>query len=66
MSSRVFTASRKAQGFRDQAHLDAFYRYYDHTKTCANCGPGQQVAVDDGYQGTFAPCPVGRSLDLAR
>lgn len=64
--SRIFTPERKAQGFRDQAHLDAFYRYFDHTKTCTDCGPGQSVFIDDGWQATFAPCAVGRELDLAR
>lgn len=32
MAGRVFDAARKAQGFKSQEHLDAFYAYHDHSK----------------------------------
>lgn len=65
---RVFDAGRKAQGFKSQAHLDAFYRAYDHSSSCAACKALDGYALlDDGYQPTSGRCPEGRRLDeLAR
>lgn len=57
MFNRVFTEQRKAQGFKSQAHLDAFYAYYDHTQTCAECQkPGRGMLLDDGWQPTLNRC----------
>lgn len=37
--NRAFNAKRQAQGFKSQAHLDAFYAYYDHAYgQCDECG----------------------------
>jgi hypothetical protein len=70
---RVFTAARKQQGFRDQAHLDAFYTYYDHVLAgtragrdgcgCGTPGPGHDGP--DGWQPTTNLCPQGRQLGKA-
>jgi len=60
---RRFTPERAAQGFRSQAELDAFYRYYDHTQTCVACQqPGPPAWVDDGWQPTRTQCPEGLRL----
>lgn len=60
---RILTAERRAQGFRDQAHLDAFYRHIDHVAVCPDCGqPGPAVPLDDGMQPTTTECPEGQRL----
>lgn len=60
---RVFDDQRKAQGFRSQAHLDAFYTYYDHRQACAECSlPGPSVWLFDGWQPTLQECAEGRRL----
>jgi hypothetical protein len=62
-ASREFTPARKEQGFRDQAHLDAFFTYYDHTKTCAEClQPGPGYDAPDGWQPTENRCDTARTL----
>ena len=61
---RTLTPGRIRQGFKSQAHLDAFYAGYDHGKTCPACNlPGEPVEVDDGMQPTMARCAEGRRLD---
>lgn len=61
--SRTFNQSRKEQGFKNQAHLDAFFRAYDHDKECPVCskiaGYGQ---VDDGVQPYMGQCSTGLKL----
>jgi hypothetical protein len=60
---RAFTPARREQGFRSQAHLDAFYRYYDHTKACVDCGqPGPGHDGPDGWQPTVTQCPIATEL----
>jgi hypothetical protein len=60
---RTCTAARQAQGFRSQAHLDAFLRYYDHVEGCAACQrPGEGVLLDDGWQPTRRECDTAREL----
>lgn len=62
-ATREFTPARQAQGFRSQAHLDAFYRHYDHTHACVDCGqPGPVYDAPDGPQPTVTVCPVGQAL----
>jgi hypothetical protein len=64
MLGRLFDDARKQQGFRNQEHLDAFFSYYDHVTTCAECAkPGPLVFVDDGCQPTHYLCEVARKLD---
>lgn len=61
---RTFNTARKAQGFRDQAHLDAFYAYFDHVHECAECQkPGPPMPLDDGMQPTHQLCDEARRLD---
>lgn len=49
--SRTFNQARKEQGFRSQAHLDAFFTHYDHQKGCAVC---QNVGeIPDGQGGYY-------------
>lgn len=64
---RAFTPARKAQGFKSQAHLDAFYRYYDHTQTCPNCNkPGAPyLTTDGGEMTTLTRCAEAHRLDAA-
>jgi len=63
--NRTFDAARKAQGFKSQAHLDAFMRYFDHTQDCPECQkPGRGILLDDGFQPTMNRCAV--ALDLQR
>ena len=62
--NRIYDDNRKAQGFRSQGHLDAFFAYYDHTTACPECqtsGPG--AIIDDGCQPTHLLCPTARALD---
>jgi hypothetical protein len=60
---RTFTAARQAQGFRSQAHLDAFYVAYDHVKGCSECGQPAGVWLDDGWQPAETRCAEARRLD---
>jgi hypothetical protein len=61
--NRTFDEGRKAQGFRDQAHLDGFYAYYDHTTSCADCAALVGRAwVDDGYMDTRGDCDTAKAL----
>lgn len=70
---RVFNDARRRQGFRDQAHLDAFYVYYDHVQAGraagpAGCGcgtPGPGYDGPDGWQPAENICPRGRALSEA-
>ncbi len=61
---RAFCHVRKAQGFKSQAHLDAFFAASDHTATCAACRTaGTPVWIGDGMQPTMNRCAEGRRLD---
>lgn len=63
---RDFNETRRKQGFRSQAHLDAFYAHFDHTESCTACQqPGPGVLLDDGFQPTMNRCNVARELDRA-
>lgn len=63
-TNRQFDAARKAQGFRSQVHLDAFFAAYDHVQGCAACKARDGwVLLDDGYQPTEGRCDVARALD---
>jgi hypothetical protein len=67
---RQFNKLRAEQGFRDQAHLDAFYAYHDHVQagpeTGCGCGtPGPGYDAPDGWQPTINICPDGRALSEA-
>ena len=62
-SSRTFDEGRKRQGFRNQQHLDAFYRYFDHTQACAECQkPGPAAWLSDGPQPTRNECETAKEL----
>ena len=62
--NRIFDAAREAQGFRSQAHLDAFFAYCDHTEGCPACKAlDGHVLLDDGYQPTAGRCAVALALD---
>lgn len=64
--SRSFDTARKAQGFRSQAHLDAFFAAFDHAAACPACSARDgYVALDDGMQPTSGRCDVARQLDDA-
>lgn len=60
---RTFDQGRKEQGFKSQEHLDAFYAYLDHTKSCPKCQQFGHVALDDGYQQVQIICPEGERLN---
>lgn len=63
---RIFNKARRAQGFRSQAHLDAFYRHFDHIESCPECQkPGAGVLLDDGFQPTMNHCEIAQALDKA-
>ena len=63
MPNRTFDEGRKAQGFTSQAHLDAFYAYYDHTQSCPECQkPGEPYDTGDGLQPTMNQCAEGLRL----
>lgn len=65
---RVWDAQRKAQGFRSQAHLDAFYVHVDHERACSECGqpgPAAWLEGDASWQPTSAQCATGRALFIA-
>lgn len=59
---RVYNEARQAQGFKSQVHLDAFFAYYDHAKTCPNCQGMTGVALDDGFQPVQILCGDGERL----
>jgi hypothetical protein len=64
--TREFDADRKAQGFRSQMHLDAFYTAYDHVKSCGECGqpgPAAWLEGDASWQPTETRCDESRRLD---
>lgn len=62
--TRTFDAGRKEQGFKSQAHLDAFFAHYDHTKRCAACASlNSHVLLDDGWQPTQGQCDIAKTLD---
>lgn len=64
--TRRFDVARQAQGFRSQAHLDAFYASYDHVQSCVDCKARDgYVPLDDGYQPTSGRCAVAQRLDVA-
>jgi hypothetical protein len=66
---REFNETRRAQGFRDQDHLDRWFRAYDHVQACGDCGqPGPAYATTDGgWQPTETRCAEAvRLLDAAR
>ncbi len=63
---RLFDAARHAQGFRSQAHLDAFFRSYDHGKACPVCSTvAGYVELSDGPQPYLGQCDEGRRLFAA-
>lgn len=64
--SRNFNDARQAQGFRSQAHLDAFFAAFDHTESCADCKARDGfVALNDGMQPTSGRCDVASHLEAA-
>jgi hypothetical protein len=67
--SREFNEARRQQGFRSQAHLDAFLAYHDHASTCGECGQalGSLWLEGDALRQPAAlkQCPAGRELDRA-
>lgn len=66
MNARILTAARIAQGFRSQAHLDAFYAAFDHTSACPVCSSeAGMVALDDGPQPVMGRCAEGLALEKA-
>lgn len=65
-TSRTFNEQRREQGFKSQAHLDAFFRYYDHTQACAECQKASKpVWVDDCFQPTQNRCAEALTLQAA-
>ena len=61
--TRVFDENRKAQGFRSQQHLDAFYASHDHVTDCPVCSRiGGYVSYDDGMQPYMGQCEKGLEL----
>ena len=64
--NRTFDAARKAQGFKSQAHLDAFFAAYDHNNSCTSCRQRDGHALlDDGYQPTVGSCSTHQALERA-
>lgn len=64
--TRTFDAARQAQGFRSQAHLDAFFALFDHCNACKACAARDgYVELDDGMQPTQGRCDEARRLDTA-
>lgn len=62
---RTFDDGRRRQGFVSQDHLDAFYRYFDHTEECAECQlPGEPVWLegDASWQPTANRCAYALEL----
>ena len=63
-ASRTMNASRRNQGFRTQAHLDAFFRFYDHHRACGVCSSvAGHFELDDGMQPYERRCAEGRRLE---
>ncbi len=59
VDERLFTSARRDQGFRSQAHLDAWYRYSDHVRSCEECQrPGEPMWLegDASWQPTHRSC----------
>ena len=66
---REWNAARKAQGFRSQAHLDAFYAAFDHLAACGRCGqPGPAMWLEGSasYQPTETRCGEWLRLDALK
>jgi len=61
--SRKYTIERQQQGFRSQAHLDAFYATYDHGKTCPECQGIGMTELHDGMQPVAIRCQEWKRLD---
>lgn len=59
---REWNEARKAQGFTSQEHLDTFYAYLDHSKSCPNCQHFTGVPLDDGFQPAQVLCNEGERL----
>lgn len=59
---RVWNQARKEQGFKNQDELDAFFAYYDHSKTCPKCQKFGSVRCDDGYQPVQILCDEGERI----
>lgn len=68
IASRTLTEARRLQGFKSQAHLDAFFALYDHTQRCPECQQeGEGTPTEDGgWQPTMKRCAYAQSLDLKR
>jgi len=63
IANRTLTPARQAQGFKSQAHLDAFYASCDHSKQCPVCSRvGGYMPIDDGMQPYMDSCETGRKL----
>ena len=63
---RVFDDGRRVQGFKSQAHLDAFFSAYDHTSMCVVCSRvGGHMPLDDGMQPVMGRCAEGLRLERA-
>lgn len=58
---RTFDAARHAQGFRSQAHLDAFFAGYDHARACPVCS--SIAGYTDEGQPYHGRCDTARELD---
>ena len=61
-TNRIFDAQRKEQGFKDQQHLDSFFAYYDHIRTCLDCRNYSTALTDDGAYTVREDCAVGKRL----
>ncbi len=64
---RTWNTARREQGFRSQAHLDAFYAAYDHKKACSACqqpGLAYWNEADASWQPTENRCSEGKRLDM--
>ena len=62
--SRIFNEARKTQGFKSQAHLDAFYAVMDHRDGCVECQKtGHGVWIGDGFQPTQNECAEAQRLN---
>ena len=62
-NDRHFDEGRQAQGFRSQAHLDAFFAHFDHVKACGACKAlDSHVLLDDGWQPTQGECAEAKRL----
>ena len=61
--NRVFDEARKSQGFKSQAHLDAFFRIMDHKDGCAVCqSRGPMVECFGDMQPTMQECDEAKRL----